>query len=148
MKLAVGTCGAGFIGSHMVDLLLEKDYRVHVVDNLTGGRLENLDQHKNNPQLVLEVRDIRQLEASDPLFKNAQYVFHFAGIGDLVPSIEQPVDYISTNTIGTVCALEAARNAQARKFVYAASSTCYGFAKVPTREDASISPQYPYALSK
>jgi UDP-glucose 4-epimerase len=148
MRLAVVTGGAGFIGSHMVDLLLKEGYRVHVIDNLSGGRLQNLDQHKNNAQLVVEVRDIRQLEASDSLFKDAQYVFHFAGIGDLVPSIEQPVDYLSTNTMGTVRVLEAARNIQARKFVYAASSTCYGFADVPTREDAPISPQFPYALSK
>jgi UDP-glucose 4-epimerase len=148
MSLAVVTGGAGFIGSHMVDLLLEQGYRVHVIDNLTGGRLQNLDQHKSNKELTVEVRDIRELEAGDPLFKGAQYVFHFAGIGDLVPSIEQPVDYVSTNTMGTVRVLEAARQAQAGKFVYAASSTCYGFAEVPTREDAPISPQYPYALSK
>lgn len=148
MSLAVVTGGAGFIGSHMVDLLLEQGYRVHVIDNLTGGRLQNLDQHKSNKELTVEVRDIRELEAGDPLFKGAQYVFHFAGIGDLVPSIEQPVDYVSTNTMGTVRVLEAARHAQVGKFVYAASSTCYGFADVPTREDAPISPQYPYALSK
>jgi UDP-glucose 4-epimerase len=148
MSLAVVTGGAGFIGSHMVDLLLEQGYRVHVIDNLTGGRLQNLDEHKENKNLVVEVRDIRELEEGDPLFKGAQYVFHFAGIGDLVPSIEQPVDYVSTNTMGTVRVLEAARHAQVGKFVYAASSTCYGFAEVPTREDAPISPQYPYALSK
>jgi len=148
MSLAVVTGGAGFIGSHMVDLLLEQGFRVHVIDNLTGGRLQNLDQHKRNKELTVEVRDIRELEAGDPLFKGAQYVFHFAGIGDLVPSIEQPVDYVSTNTMGTVRVLEAARHAQVGKVVYAASSTCYGFAEVPTREDAPISPQYPYALSK
>jgi UDP-glucose 4-epimerase len=121
---------------------------VHVIENLTGGRLQNLDQHKNNEQLTVEVRDVRELDAGDPLFKGAQYVFHFAGIGDLVPSIEQPVDYVSTNTMGTVRVLEAARQGRVQKFVYAASSTCYGFADVPTREDAPISPQYPYALSK
>jgi UDP-glucose 4-epimerase len=148
MNLAIVTGGAGFIGSHMVDLLLAEGYRVHVIDNLTGGRLQNLDQHKDNPNLEVEVRDIRELEAGDPLFQNAQYVFHFAGIGDLVPSIEQPVDYVSTNAMGTVRVLEAARRAGVKKFVYAASSTCYGFAEVPTREDAPISPQYPYALSK
>jgi UDP-glucose 4-epimerase len=148
MKIAVVTGGAGFIGSHMVELLLAEGYRVHVIDNLTGGRLQNLDEHKENKNLVVEVRDIREVEAEDPLFRDACYVFHFAGIGDLVPSIEQPVDYVSTNTMGTVRVLEAARRAGVKKFVYAASSTCYGFAEVPTREDAQISPQYPYALSK
>ena len=148
MKLAVVTGGAGFIGSHMVDLLLEEGYRVHVIDNLTGGRRHNLDQHQDNPNLAVEVRDIREVGAHDALFQNAEYVFHFAGIGDLVPSIEQPFDYVSTNTMGTVRVLEAARAAGVKKFVYAASSTCYGFAAVPTREDAPISPQHPYALSK
>jgi UDP-glucose 4-epimerase len=148
MSVAVVTGGAGFIGSHMVDLLLENGYRVHVIDNLTGGRLQNLDQHKENKNLHVEVRDIRELAADDPLFRDAQYIFHFAGIGDLVPSIEQPIDYVSTNTMGTVRVLEAARRVGVKKFVYAASSTCYGFAEVPTREDAPISPQYPYALSK
>jgi UDP-glucose 4-epimerase len=89
MNIAVVTGGAGFIGSHVVDLLLAEGYRVHVVDNLVGGRLQNLDQHKDDSNLVVEVRDIREIEANDALFNDAQYVFHFAGIGDVVPSIER-----------------------------------------------------------
>jgi UDP-glucose 4-epimerase len=76
------------------------------------------------------------------------YVFHFAGIGDIVPSIERPMEYMSTNVQGTVHMLECARAAGIRKFVYAASSSCYGLAETPTREDHPIAPQYPYALSK
>jgi UDP-glucose 4-epimerase len=148
MKTAVVTGGAGFIGSHMVDLLLGEGFRVHVIDSLVGGRLQNLEQHKGNANLAVEVRDIREIEQADPLFKGAEYVFHFAGIGDIVPSIEQPVDYLSTNVMGTVKVLEAARHAGARKLVYAASSSCYGLAQVPTPEDAPLQPQYPYALSK
>jgi len=148
MKAAVVTGGAGFIGSHMVDLLLGEGFRVHVIDSLVGGRLQNLEHHKGNANLAVEVRDIREIEPADPLFKGAEYVFHFAGIGDIVPSIEQPVDYLSTNVMGTVKVLEAARHAGARKLVYAASSSCYGLAQVPTREDAPLQPQYPYALSK
>jgi UDP-glucose 4-epimerase len=148
MKTAVVTGGAGFIGSHMVDLLLGEGFRVHVIDSLVGGRLQNLDHHNGNANLAVEVRDIREIEQADPLFKGAEYVFHFAGIGDIVPSIEQPVDYLSTNVMGTVRVLEAARHAGARKLVYAASSSCYGLAQVPTREDAPLQPQYPYALSK
>jgi UDP-glucose 4-epimerase len=109
MNIAVVTGGAGFIGSHVVDLLLAEGYRVHVVDNLVGGRLQNLDQHKDDSNLVVEVRDIREIEANDALFNDAQYVFHFAGIGDVVPSIERPVDYLSTNIMGTVRVLEGAR---------------------------------------
>ncbi len=148
MSLAVVTGGAGFIGGHLVDLLLGEGFRVHVIDNLSGGRLQNLEQHKGNPNLVVETRDIRDVEATDALFKGAKYVFHFAGIGDVVPSIERPVDYISTNAMGTVRLLEAARHAGVEKFVYAASSSCYGLAETPTTEHAPIRPEYPYALSK
>lgn len=147
-KLAVVTGGAGFIGSHMVDRLLDEGFRVHVIDNLVGGRLENLVHRKGNPNLVVETRDIRDLASTDKLFAGAQYVFHFAGIGDIVPSIDKPVDYLSTNVMGTVKVLECARHAKVRKLVYAASSSCYGLAEVPTREDAPIQPEYPYALSK
>jgi UDP-glucose 4-epimerase len=146
--LAVVTGGAGFIGSHMVDLLVERGFRVHVVDNLAGGRAANLAQHKDNPGVVLDERDIRALAPDDKLFADARLVFHFAGIGDIVPSIEQPAEYMSANVQGTVHVLEAARHAGVRKVVYAASSSCYGLATVPTREDHPIAPQYPYALSK
>ncbi len=146
--LAVVTGGAGFIGSHMVDRLIEENYRVHAIDNLVGGREANLSQHSTNPDLVLDLRDIRTLAPNDSLMKEADAVFHFAGIGDIVPSIEQPTEYMSTNVQGTVHVLEAARHAGVRKFVYAASSSCYGLASVPTKEDHLIAPQYPYALSK
>jgi UDP-glucose 4-epimerase len=75
-------------------------------------------------------------------------VIHFAGIGDIVPSIERPMEYMSANVQGTVHMLECARNACVQKFVYAASSSCYGLAKTPTTEDHPIVPLYPYALSK
>ena len=147
-RLAVVTGGAGFIGSHMVDVLLDEGFRVHVIDSLIGGRLENLAHRKGESRLAVEVRDIRELPADDALFAGADYVFHFAGIGDIVPSIDKPVDYLSTNVMGTVKVLEAARHAKVKKLVYAASSSCYGLAEVPTREDAPISTEYPYALSK
>jgi UDP-glucose 4-epimerase len=147
-KLAVVTGGAGFIGSHMVDRLLDEGFRVHVIDNLVGGRLENVAHRKDDSNLVVETRDILDLAPDDKLFAGAEYVFHFAGIGDIVPSIDKPVDYLATNVIGTVKVLECARHARVRKLVYAASSSCYGLADVPTREDAAIQPEYPYALSK
>ena len=145
-RTAVVTGGAGFIGSHMVDLLLDSGFAVRVVDNLAGGRVENL-AHRGG-DLVLETRDIRSYAPDDPLFKGASHVFHFAGIGDIVPSIERPMEYLSVNVQGTVHMLECARAAGVEKFVYAASSSCYGLAEVPTREDHRIAPQYPYALSK
>lgn len=150
--LAVVTGGAGFVGSHMVDLLVARGYRVHVVDNLTGGRRQNLAGHADSDKVRLFEVDIRALVPgsidTDTIFDGARYVFHFAGIGDIVPSIERPTDYMSVNVLGTVQVLECARAAAVRKFVYSASSSCYGLASVPTREDHLIRPEYPYALSK
>ncbi len=146
--IAVVTGGAGFIGSHMVDLLVENGFSVRVIDNLIGGREANLSQHSTNQDVVLDQRDIREFMPSDPLFRDARYVFHFAGIGDIVPSIERPTDYMSTNVLGTVNILECARYAQVNKLVYAASSSCYGLAKTPTDESHPIDTKYPYALSK
>jgi len=132
----------------MVDLLLNEGYQVRVLDNFTGGHERNLAQHLKNSALHIEKTDICKLDPRNKLFDNAKYVFHFAGIGDIVPSIEKPIDYMNTNVQGTVRVLEAARSAGVKKFVYAASSSCYGLAATPTREDHPISPQYPYALSK
>jgi UDP-glucose 4-epimerase len=132
----------------MVDLLLERGYAVRVIDNLVGGREENLAHCVNDEKLVFERRDVRSYAPGDPLFGDARYVFHFAGIGDIVPSIERPLEYMSANVQGTVHMLECARHSRVEKFVYAASSSCYGMAAVPTREDHPIDPCYPYALSK
>jgi len=146
--IAMVTGGAGFIGSHMVDLLLEQGYSVRVVDDLSGGHESNLAHHRNNPDLECQWADIRTLAPGNPVFSGCRYVFHFAGVGDIVPSIERPIDYMDINVQGTVRVLECARATNVRKFVYAASSSCYGLALVPTREDHPVSPQYPYALSK
>ena len=146
--VAIVTGGAGFIGSHMTDLLVARGYAVRVIDNLVGGREANLAQHAKNPDVLFDRRDVRALSPADKLFAGAECVIHFAGIGDIVPSIEAPAEYMSANVQGTVAVLEAARHAGVRKFVYAASSSCYGLAKTPTREDHPIAPQYPYALSK
>jgi UDP-glucose 4-epimerase len=97
---------------------------------------------------VFEAADIRAYQPGHSLFADVDHVFHFAGIGDIVPSIERPLEYMSVNVQGTVHMLECARHAGVQKFVYAASSSCYGLASTPTREDHPIAPQYPYALSK
>lgn len=146
--IAVVTGGAGFIGSHMVDLLLDEGFAVRVVDNLTAGHRSNLDHRAKNTDLQCFWQDIRELRPESEIFAGAKYVFHFAGIGDIVPSIEQPTEYMDVNVQGTVHVLECSRRAAVEKFVYAASSSCYGLAATPTREDHQISPQYPYALSK
>lgn len=147
--VAIVTGAAGFIGSHMVDLLLDRGHQVRAIDNLSSGRRENLAHHDGHPRLTVVIRDVRDVQPRDPLLEGVEYVFHFAGIGDIVPSIERPIDYLSANVMGTVRVLEASRQAGVKKFVYAASSSCYGLAAdLPTTERAPIHPQYPYALSK
>ncbi|MAI02496.1 MAG: NAD-dependent dehydratase [Rickettsiales bacterium] len=148
MSNVLVTGGAGFIGSHMVDFLIERDNKVRVIDNLISGKPINLLQHKNNKNLILDERDIRDVIANDSIYKELDYIYHFAGIGDIVPSIDKPLEYMSVNTLGTVKVCEGARHNNIKKLVYAASSSCYGLAKVPTDEKAQISTQYPYALSK
>ena len=146
---AIVTGGAGFIGSHMVDLLLEHGFEVRVIDNLSTGRLENLEHHAKNPACTLHEADICDLRTDAAIFREVDYIFHFAGIGDIVPSIERPLEYMRANVHGTMVILEAARRAHVRKVVYAASSSCYGLAtELPTSEHAAIKPEYPYALSK
>ena len=147
-SVAIVTGGAGFIGAHMADLLVDNNYEVGVIDDLSGGYLKNLKQHKNNPKFTIEEADICNIDHNHSLFKDSDLLFHFAGKGDIVPSIDDPTDYMSTNIQGTVQMLEGARAANINKFVYAASSSCYGLAETPTSEEHKIDPCYPYALSK
>ncbi len=119
--IALVTGGAGFIGSHMVDLLRNRGYRVRVIDNLVGGRESNIAHHAASGMVDLDKRDIRAVDADDALFSGVSHIFHFAGIGDIVPSIDRPTDYMDVNVMGTVRMLEGARQAKVRKFVYAAS---------------------------
>ncbi len=104
--VAVVTGGAGFIGSHMVDTLLARGYAVRVIDNLTGGRKSNLAHLDNGRDIECHWLDIRSLEPDSPIFAGAHFVFHFAGIGDIVPSIEKPIEYMDVNVQGTVRVLE------------------------------------------
>jgi UDP-glucose 4-epimerase len=146
---AIVTGGAGFIGSHMVDLLLARGFQVAVIDNLKTGRISNLESHRAEPRLDVHQVDMATLSADSAIFQGADYVFHFGGLGDIVPSIERPLDYTHANITGTLTILEAARQAGVKKFVYAASSSCYGaLPEVPTPESAKIQPEYPYAFSK
>lgn len=147
-RIAVVTGGAGFIGSHMVDLLIEEGFSVRIIDDLSGGHKRNIAHHLSNPNVETYWDDIRSLKLGHAAFDQAELVFHFAGIGDIVPSIEQPLDYMDVNVQGTIHVLECARAAKVKKLVYAASSSCFGLADTPTKEDHPIRPQYPYALSK
>jgi UDP-glucose 4-epimerase len=148
MKVLV-TGGCGFIGSHLVDGLLEKGYQVVVLDNLSTGRLLNLDHQKENPNLNVHIADIGEYGAIDDFFEGVDKVFHIAALADIVPSIQQPLNYHKSNVDGTINVLEAARKAGVKRLIYAASSSCYGIPdQYPTPEDSEIRPEYPYATTK
>ena len=141
--------GAGFIGSHLTEHLLKEGHAVTVIDNLSTGRLENLSHLKKYKDLCFINADITDFEKIFPNFKSIEWIFHLAGLADIVPSIQKPLVYHRSNVSGTVNALEASRLAGVKKFVYAASSSCYGIPDIfPTSETCEISPRYPYALTK
>lgn len=146
---AVVTGGAGFIGSHLVDRLITNGHEVVVLDNCASGRWENLQHLRGEPRLAVEAVDLAAADAAARHVQGADWVFHLAALADIVPSIQRPLDYYRANVEGTVRVLEAARQARVKRFVYAASSSCYGIPDVyPTPESAPIRPQYPYALTK
>jgi UDP-glucose 4-epimerase len=143
------TGGAGFIGSHLVDLCLEKGHRVVVIDNFSTGRPENLSHQKGNQNLELIQADINDREKTARAYEGATWMFHLAALADIVPSIQRPMDYHHANVNGTISVLENCRAAGIQKLVYAASSSCYGIPDVyPTPETAPVRPQYPYAVTK
>jgi UDP-glucose 4-epimerase len=143
------TGGAGFIGSHLSELLLSRGHEVIVVDNLACGRMANLRDFDEDSRFRFINGDIRDKEALRPVFRDIDWVFHLAGLADIVPSIERPDEYYHTNVTGTFNALECAREHGVKRFVYAASSSSYGIPDTyPTPETAEIRPRYPYALTK
>jgi UDP-glucose 4-epimerase len=148
-KTAIVTGGAGFIGSHMTDFLIKKEYKVVVIDNLSGGKIENIKHHFKKKNFLFLKKDVCDVLVDlKKKLKKVDYFFHFAGKGDIVPSIQQPFEYFYHNVMGTINMLQLARKLRVKKFVYAASSSCYGLAKTPTSEKNKINPLYPYALSK
>ena len=145
----VVTGGGGFIGSHLVDRLLNEGREVRVIDNFSVGRPKNLEHHKDNTKLTVYAGDVCDEALVDKVFQGAERVFHLAARADIVPSIQQPKEYFRSNVDGTFVVLQAARAHNIRRLVYVASSSCYGIPdNYPTPESAEIRPQYPYALTK
>ena len=143
------TGSAGFIGSHMAGRLLDDGHPVVVIDNYSTGRPENLIHLKNRPGLSVHECDITHPAALERKFDGVKWVFHLAALADIVPSMQRPMDYFNANVVGTANVLEAARAAGVKRFLYAASSSCYGIPDIqPTPETAEIRPEYPYALAK
>ena len=148
MKVLV-TGGCGFIGSHLTEQLLFRGYEVIIIDNLQSGQFENLITFRNNPKLNLIKADIRDRISIAKYFEGVCWVFHLAGIADIVPSIENPESYFDVNVRGTLNVLQCALKAGVKKVIYAASSSSYGNPRIyPTSECSLPNPEYPYALTK
>jgi UDP-glucose 4-epimerase len=141
------TGGAGFIGSHLADLLVKVGHEVIVLDNFSTGRPENLEHL--GKKIQIHKCDLSQKGGWDEYFKNIDYVFHLAALADIVPSITNPNEYFNSNVIATFNVLEASKANKVKKIIYTASSSCYGIPnEYPTNEESPIDPQYPYALTK
>ncbi len=139
--------GAGFIGSHLAEYLINKKYSVKIIDNLSTGRIENIKHFKNKIKFVNA--DISKKGKWIHEFKNINYVFHLAALADIVPSIDNPNKYYQSNVTGTINVLEAVRKYKIEKLIYTASSSCYGIPKkYPTNEQEKINPKFPYAVTK
>ncbi len=142
MTKVVVTGGAGFIGSHLTDLLVERGFEVHVID--IGGKREYA-----NPRAVFHNLDIRDFEGISPVFSGAKYVFHTAALPRVQPSIQDPRTTHDVNVNGTLNVLLAARDAGAKRVIYSASSSAYGDQKeLPLKEEMDVHPMSPYALQK
>ena len=103
--------GAGFGGSHLVDVVLNLGYEIIVLDNFSTGRRSNLSHHTKKTVKVVKV-DISNNKRLDKYFKGVDYVFHLAGIADIVPSIENPNKYFKSNVVGTLNVVQAAKNSK------------------------------------
>jgi UDP-glucose 4-epimerase len=138
------TGGAGFIASHVVDLLVREGHEVRVIDNLTTGRRENL-----NPGAEFCEVDIRDQARLSPLFKGCDWVFHGAAWPRIQPSFDDPISHEEINVVGTINCLIAARDHGITRFLYFGSSAVYGTPdEIPTTENAAIRCHNPYALQK
>ncbi len=151
MSLVLVTGGAGFIGSHLVEALLARSYRVRVLDNLSQGSLANLPV--GHPDLEFVEGDVTDLNACRTAVVDVTGIFHLAAMSKVFPSLENPsmIDYCTQQNVhGTCNILHVARERRAtiRKFVYAGSSTYYGTNPPPHSEDQLPSCQSPYALTK
>lgn len=144
MPKCLVTGGAGFIGSNLVDALVERGDEVIIIDNLSTGKRENL-----NPSAKFMEADIRDLESIKPYFQGIDFVFHFAAFPRVQPSIEDPATSNDINLNGTLNILVAARDAKVKKVVYSASSSAYGDQEqMPLKEDMPAHPLSPYGLQK
>jgi UDP-glucose 4-epimerase len=146
METSLVTGGAGFIGSHICQLLLEKNCKVICLDKSSSQRIEKLQCHKNFEFAEL---DITNLDEIQDIFNGVDYVFHLGAIANIVQSYTDPEKCYRVNVDGTFNVLEAAKKAKVKKLIYAASASCYGNTNsLPTSESSKTFLENPYALTK
>ena len=142
------TGGAGFIGSNLAERLVKLGHKVIILDNLSTGRLKNLNKIKKKIKFV-KCDISNNTKRLRLIFKKVDWVFHLAGLADIVPSIENPTKYFKANVEGTLNIVNASKDQKIKKLIYAASASCYGIpSKYPTNEKSKIDTRYPYALTK
>ena len=165
------TGGAGFIGSHLVKALLEQGQRVRILDDLSTGKKENLEEAVDYPVKKLDGKeiqvlalggraefllgDISELSVCRLACQGVSHVFHQAALGSVQRSVENPLRTHQVNATGTLNILQAAKEAKVRRVLYASSSSVYGNTNsldpediIPKEETLPVNPQSPYAVSK
>lgn len=144
MKKIIVTGGAGFIGSHIVDALINEGYEVNIVDNMSAGKEENI-----NKNAIFHKVDIRDKEKLVPIFKDAEYVFHKAANPQVQYSIENPIETNNINVNGLLNVLEACRLNNVKRVIFASSSAIYGGQEtMPIVESMQVNPLSPYGIQK
>ena len=147
-RILVTGC-AGFIGSHLSEALVKKGYKVIGVDNLSNGKLTNIQSFKNNKNFNFLKCDVGDKEKLSEILSHVDIVYHLAALADIVPSIKNPDVYFNSNVNSTFNLIRSCEKKKIKKIIYAASSSCYGIPKkYPTSESCPVLPQYPYALTK
>jgi UDP-glucose 4-epimerase len=142
------TGGAGFIGSHVVDRLLDENYEVIVIDDLSTGKLENLRHNFGREGFQFMNCDLRHSKLIRGMIKEVDAIFHEAALTDNKTSIRNPALTNSINVDGTLKILEAALDSDVKRFIYASSAAVYGNSPLPQSEDTFTKPISPYGVSK
>jgi UDP-glucose 4-epimerase len=145
MTKSLVTGGAGFIGSHIVDKLIELGHEVIVIDNESA---ESNEEFYWNDKAQNHKYDIRDYENTRPLYEGVDYVFHTAAEARIQPAILNPIEAVSINCVGTVTVLQCARDAGVKKVMYSSTSSGYGFNEPPNDETQRDDCLNPYSVSK
>ena len=146
MKYIV-TGGAGFIGSNLVDLLIDEGHEVHIIDNFSSGKKENCNEKAK--YFELDISDSNNYEDLKKILLGFDGVFHLAALPRVQESIDNPLHFEKNNTLGTINILKACADSNVKRLVYSASSSAYGNTnQLPSKEKDPIDPISPYAMQK